>query len=189
MWIYEKKLEFPVRIKNPDPRMAKLIIAQYGGPNGELSASLQYLNQRYSIPTNRAKGILTDIGTEELAHMEMIATMVYQLLDKVPPDQLEELGLGGYYAENNHSLFWVNPEGVPWTAAYLKATGDPRADIISNMAAEERARATYEHLIQLADDPDVKEPLRFLREREVVHFQRFGETLNYLQEHLTKKKY
>lgn len=187
MWIYEKKLEFPVKIKNPDPRMAKHIIAQYGGPNGELSASLQYLNQRYQIPTGRAKGILTDIGTEELAHMEMIATMVYQLTDGISPEQWVDAGLGGLFVEHG-GIFWVNPDGVPWTAAYLKSPGDPVATFVSNMAAEERARSTYEHLIRLTDDPDVKEPLRFLREREVVHFQRFGETLDYLQDQLKKKK-
>lgn len=159
---------------------------QLGGPNGELSASLQYLNQRYFAPTSRAKAILTDIGTEELGHLEMVATMVYQLTEGLTPEEWADAGLGGMFVENG-GIMYVNPDGIPWTAAYLKSPGDPVATFVSNMAAEERARSTYENLIRLTDDPDVKEPLRFLREREIVHFQRFGETLNYLQEYNIKK--
>ncbi|HHU33287.1 MAG: manganese catalase family protein [Zhaonellaceae bacterium] len=189
MWIYEKKLEFPVRVTKPDVQMAKYLITQYGGPDGELSASLRYLNQRYSMPTNKAKAILTDIGTEELAHMEIIATMVYKLVKDASPEEMKRAGLGGHYAQHDHALFWVDANGVPWSAKYIAALGDPIADLHEDMAAEEKARATYEHLIHLTDDPGVIEALRFLREREVVHFQRFGETLDHVHEYLNSKKY
>lgn len=184
MWVYEKKLQYPVKITKPDVRMAKYVITQYGGPDGELSAALRYLNQRYTMPTERAKGLLTDIGTEELAHMEIIATIVYKLLKDAPIEEIKRVGLGGHYAQHDRALFWNDANGVPWIAAYVQATGDPVTDLHEDMAAEQKARTTYEHLIQLSDDPDVKDVLRFLREREVVHFQRFGEALNHVQEYM-----
>lgn len=177
MWIYEKKLERPIRIEKPDLRMAKYLITQYGGPDGELSAALRYLNQRYSMPNKRAKALLTDIGTEELGHLEMIATMVYNLVKGATPEHMKEAGLGAMFADHNHALFYMDASGNPWTAAYIQAKGDPIADLTEDIAAEEKARATYENLIQLTDDPGLIDALKFLREREVVHSQRFREAL------------
>ncbi len=189
MWLYEKKLQFPVRIKRPDPRMAKYVIAQYGGPDGELAASLRYLSQRYHMPIPEAKAMLNDIGTEELAHFEMVGSMVYQLTKDAPIEQIKAAGAGPYYVDHNRAVYPSTGTGVPFTAAYIQSKGDVIADIHENMAAEQKARATYEHLINLADDPDVLEPLRFLRAREIVHFQRFGEIMGKLQEYLDNKKY
>lgn len=188
MWTYEKRLEYPVNIKNPNPKMAKYIVTQYGGPDGELAASLRYLTQRYSMPTPQAKGILNDIGTEELAHLEMVATMVHQLMKGASIDEIKKADMGGYYADHDSAVFYVDATGNPWTAAYIQAKGDPIADLTEDMAAEQKARATYENLIKLADDPDVIDPLKFLREREVVHFQRFGEALEIVQQNLASKK-
>lgn len=188
MWIYEKKLEYPVRVLQPDIRMAKYLMAQYGGPDSELSAAVRYLSQRYTMPTNQTKGLLTDIGTEELAHWEIVGTMIYRLLKNVPPEQLRQANLGGFFAEHNRTVYPADASGVPWTAAYIQATGDPVTDLHEDMAAEQKARTTYEHLIRLSDDPGVKDTLKFLREREVVHFQRFGEALNEVQEEMTRKK-
>ena len=189
MWVYEKKLEYPIRIKTPNPKMAKYIISQYGGPDGELAASLRYLSQRFSMPTNEAKGILNDIGTEELAHLEMVGTIVYQLTRGVPADVLERAGLGAYYTDHDHAVYPMSASGTPFTAAYIQSKGDPIADLHEDLAAEQKARATYENLINLTDDPDVIDPLRFLREREVVHFQRFGEALRIVQDKLAEKPF
>jgi spore coat protein JC len=189
MWLYDRKLEYPVNIKNANPKMAKYIISQYGGPDGELAASLRYLSQRFSMPTNEAKGTLNDIGTEELAHLEIIGTMVSQLTKGVPAETMEKLGLGSTYTDHDHAVYPMSAAGVPFTAAYIQSKGDPIADLYEDLAAEQKARATYENLINLADDPDVIDPLRFLREREVVHFQRFGEALRIVEEALAKKKF
>jgi spore coat protein JC len=189
MWVYEKKLEYPVNIKTPNPRMAKYIITQYGGPDGELAASLRYLSQRFSMPTNEAKAILNDIGTEELAHLEIVGSIVHQLTKGVPADILEKEGLGAYYSDHDHAVYPVSASGVPFTAAYIQSKGDPIADLYEDLAAEQKARATYENLINLADDPDVIDPLRFLREREIVHFQRFGEALRIVEDKLGEKKF
>ena len=189
MWIYEKKLQYPVRIKRPDPRMAKLIITQYGGPDGELAASLRYLSQRYHMPIPEAKGILNDIGTEELAHFEMVGSMVYQLLKGASPEEIKAAGAGDYFADHDSAVYPVSAAGNPFTAAYIQSKGDPIADLHEDLAAEQKARATYENLLKMADDPDVIEPLKFLRQREVVHFQRFGEALERVQEYLESKKY
>jgi spore coat protein JC len=188
MWIYEKKLEYPVRVSSTNPRLAKVIITQYGGPDGELAASLRYLTQRYGMPTPQAKAVLTDIGTEELAHMEIVATLVYNLIRNATVEQIKAAGLDPYYVDHDKSVYFVNAEGVPWTAAYIQSKGDPIADLHENMAAEQKARATYEYLINVSDDPDVTDTLRFLRQREVVHFQRFGETLNLVHDWLSSKK-
>jgi spore coat protein JC len=189
MWIYEKKLEYPVMIKNPNPRMAKYVISQYGGPDGELAASLRYLSQRFSMPTEEAKSILNDIGTEEMAHLEMVGSIVLQLTKGVPAKVLEKEGLGDYYTDHDHAVYPISAAGNPFTAAYIQSKGDPIADLHEDLAAEQKARATYENLINLADDPDVIDPLRFLREREVVHFQRFGEALRIVEERLAQKKF
>lgn len=164
------------------------MLTQYGGPDGELSASLRYLTQRHSMPTPQAKAILNDIGTEELAHLEIVATLVEKLIGDASIEEIKEAGLGGYYADHDRALFFVNGSGVPWTAAYIQAKGDPIADLHEDMAAEEKARATYEWLINLSDDPDLNDTLKFLREREVVHFQRFGEALQIVQEYMDSRK-
>ncbi|MDI3281450.1 MAG: manganese catalase family protein [Bacillota bacterium] len=189
MWLYEKKLEYPVRVTRPNPRLAKNIITQYGGPDGELAASLRYLTQRYTMPIAQAKAVLTDIGTEELAHMEIVAALVYNLIKDAPLSEIKAAGLDGYYADHDRALYFVNAEGAPWTAAYIQSKGDPVTDLHEDMAAEEKARSTYEYLINLSDDPDATDVLRFLREREVVHFQRFGETLQLVQEYLDRRRY
>lgn len=182
MWIYQKKLEFPVNIKNPDLRMAKYLMAQYGGPDSELGAGCRYLTQRFSMPDDRVRATLNDIGTEELAHWEMIGVMILQSMRGASLSQLEEAGLLGYYTLHNHGVFPADPNGIPFTASYIECTGDPIADITFDMAAEQGARATYEHLMNLTDNEDYLAPLRFLRAREIVHYQRFGECLNILNE-------
>ncbi|MDS0527368.1 manganese catalase family protein [Clostridium sp. SHJSY1] len=182
MWYYVKTLQHPVNLKSSDLNMAKLLVTQYGGPDGELSAALRYLDQRYTMPTNRSKGLLTDIGTEEMAHVEIIATMVYQLMENASIDEIKKAGLAGHYADHGKALFYTDATGNPWTATYIQAKGDPIADLHEDMAAEQKARVTYEWLINLTDDPDIKEILGFLREREVVHYQRFGEALMHVQD-------
>lgn len=177
MFIYEKKLQYPVRVSNKDVRMAKCVLNQYGGPDGESSASMNYLTQRFCMPLNELKGLLTDIGSEELGHMEMVATLFKKLLEGATKDELMEAGFGGYYSNHEFCPFYVDSSGSPWTAAYTQAKGNPIADLYNDMAGEQKARVTYENLILLTDDPLVKDTLRFLREREVVHFQRFGEAL------------
>ncbi|MBZ4666792.1 manganese catalase family protein [Mahella sp.] len=189
MWFYEKKTQYPVKIKKTDPRMAKYILSQYGGPDGELAASLRYLSQRYAMPTPEAIATLNDIGTEELAHFEMIGSMVYQLTKDASIEQIKATDNGVYYTDHDKGIYPSTGTGVPFNAAYIQSKGDPMADIHEDMAAEQKARATYEHLLDLADDPDVMEPLKFLREREIVHFQRFGEVMDKLQEYLNSKKY
>lgn len=175
MWQYVKQLQYPISIKNKDLRMAKFIITQFGGPNGELAASLRYISQRYTMPDEEGKALLTDIGTEELAHLEMISTMVYQLGLNATIEEIKAAGLESYYTEHGLSLYPVDSNGVPFTAAYFAVTGDPVADIAENMAAEQKARAIYEHLMNLTDNPELLAPLSFLRQREIIHFQRFKE--------------
>lgn len=175
MFAYEKRLQYPINIKTKDLKMAKLLVTQYGGSNGELAAALRYLNQRYTMPDNRGKALLTDIGTEELAHIEMISTMIYQLLKNATIEELKAAGLDSHYAEHGRSLYPTDANGVPFTVAYFATTGDPQADLMEDMAAEEKARATYENLIDLTNDPDVIGPLLWLRQREVIHFNRFKE--------------
>lgn len=175
MFKYVKNLEYPINIKKKDIKMAKYIVTQYGGPNGELAASLRYLNQRFNMPDDKGKALLTDIGTEELGHVEMICTMLYQLTKDASLKELQEAGLGTNYAEHGKDLFPTDSNGVPFTAAYFAAVGDPLADLSEDMAAEEKARAVYENLIDLTNDPDVIGPLLFLRQREIIHFNRFKE--------------
>ncbi len=175
MWKYVKRLEYPINIKKKDLKMAKLLVTQYGGANGELAAALRYLNQRYTMPDNRGKALLTDIGTEELAHVEMISTMIYQLLKDATLEELKEAGLDSHYAEHGKGLYPTDSNGVPFTVTYFATTGDPLADLSEDMAAEEKARATYENLIDLTNDSDIMGPLLWLRQREIVHFQRFKE--------------
>lgn len=189
MWIYQKTLEYPVRITKPDPRMAMLVVTQYGGPNGEIGASLRYLSQRFAMPTDESKATLNDIGTEELAHLEMVGAMVRQLMKNATPEQIKASGAGAYFADHGKGVFPLNGAGVPFSAATIQSLSDVIANLNEDLAAEQKARATYEYLLQMADDPDVIAPLRFLREREVVHFQRFGETLVSVQSAMDTKKY
>lgn len=186
MWAYQKRLQYPVNIKKKDLRMAKLLTTQYGGSNGELAAALRYLNQRYTMPDNKGKALLTDIGTEELAHIEMISTMVYQLMKDATIEEIKEAGLDPHYAEHNKALYPTNADGVPFTVSYFATTGDPLADISEDMAAEQKARAVYENLIDLTNDPDVIGPLLWLRQREVVHYDRFKELFDYYQKNLKR---
>ena len=190
MWTYNKVLQYPVNIKTTDPRLAKVIISQYGGPDGELAASLRYLSQRFGMPDQTSKAILNDIGTEELAHLEIVGSIVHQLTKNATIEELEKAGLAPYYTDHGVDVYPVSAAGVPFTAAYIAAKGDPIANLQEDLAAEQKARATYEKLIDLCrDNPDVLDPLRYLRQREVVHFQRFGEALRGVQDKLAEKKF
>ena len=177
MWKYEKKLQYPINIKNPNPKYAQIIISQYGGPDGELGASMRYLTQRYSQPFNEVKGILTDVGTEELAHLEMVCAMVHQLTRNLTEEQIKASGFDKYFVDHTNAVFPVAAAGIPWRAEYIQAKGDVLADLHEDLAAEQKARVTYDNLIRLIDDPDILDPLKFLREREIVHYQRFGEAM------------
>ena len=190
MWTYNKMLQYPINIKCTDPKLAKVIISQYGGPDGELAASLRYLSQRFGMPDQKAKAILNDIGTEELAHLEMVGTIVHQLTKNATIEQIQEAGLDAYYTDHGVDVYPQSAAGVPFTAAYIAAKGDPIANLQEDLAAEQKARAVYEKLIDLCrDNPDVLDPLRYLREREVVHFQRFGEALRGVQDKLAMRKF
>lgn len=180
MWYYEKKLQYPVKVQGCNPTLAKYLIEQYGGADGELAAALRYLNQRYSIP-DKVIGLLTDIGTEELAHLEMIATMIVKLTKDLTPEQMVAAGLSEHYANHDSALFYHNAAGNPFTVEYIAAKGDPIADLYEDIAAEEKARATYQWIINMSDDPDLNDSLRFLREREVIHSQRFREAVEILK--------
>lgn len=184
MWTYEKFLEYPIKIKNPSPKMAKIIITQYGGPDGELGASLRYLSQKFTMITPQAIATCNDIGTEELAHLEMVGSMVRQLMKGASLEEIEEQGMSAYYVDHGRGVYPVSASGVPFNASYIQSKGDPIVDLTEDLAAEQKARATYEYLINMADDPDVIEPLKFLREREIVHYQRFGEALRIVQDYL-----
>ena len=190
MWTYNKILQYPINIKQKDPRLAKVIISQYGGPDGELGASLRYLSQRFGMPDQTSKAILNDIGTEELAHLEMVGTIVHQLTKNATIEELENAGLAPYYTDHGVDVYPVSAAGVPFTASYIAAKGDPIANLQEDLAAEQKARATYEKIIDLCrNNPDVLDPLKFLRQREVVHFQRFGEALRGVQDKLAERKY
>ncbi len=189
MWIYEKKLQYPVKIKNPDPHAASIIVSQLGGPDGEVGAAMRYLNQRYSIPYSNVVGILTDVGTEELAHMEMISTILYQLTRNLSPEEIAKSGMDKYFVDHTTGTYPTAAAGMPFSAATFQVTGDPIADLHEDLAAEQKARVTYDNLLRLVDDPDVRDALKFLREREVVHYQRFGEALRHTQEHLDSKNF
>ena len=175
MWQYEKRLQYPVNIKNPNPKLAQVIISQYGGPDGEIGASLRYLSQRYSMPYPELKAILTDVGTEELAHLEMVGAIVHQLTRNLNEQQIKDSGFAPYYTDHTTGVYPVAAAGTPYEAMSFASKGDPITDLHEDLAAEQKARTTYENLIRLVDDPDVLEPLKFLREREIVHFQRFGD--------------
>lgn len=184
MFVYEKKLQYPVKISRTDPRLAKIIISQYGGPNGELGASMRYLSQRFAMPSDVVKGVLTDIGTEELGHLEMVGALVHQLTKGISPEEIKRQGFDAYFTDHGLGIYPEAAAGYPWTAATIASTGDVIADLTEDMAAEQKARATYDNILRLSDDPDVNNVIRFLREREIVHFQRFGEALNIVRDKL-----
>lgn len=189
MWQYEKTLQYPVKIANPNPQYAQIIITQYGGPDGELGASMRYLTQRYSMPYNELKGLLTDIGTEELAHMEMICAMVYQLTRNLTPEEIKRAGFDKYFVDHTTAVYPIAASSLPWRAEYIAAKGDVITDLHEDMAAEQKARTTYDNLLRLIDDPDIRDPLKFLREREIVHYQRFGEGLRLTTERLDSRNF
>ena len=189
MFVYEKKLQSPVKIANPNPALAKFIISQYGGPDGELGASLRYLSQRYSMPYPELKGLLTDIGTEELGHLEMIGAIVHQLTRKMTPEEIKKSGFDAYFVDHTAGVYPQFASGTPWTAATMQVSGDVIADLSEDMAAEQKARKTYDNILRLSDDPDVNNVIRFLREREIVHYQRFGEGLRRTLEKLDEKNF
>ena len=187
MFVYEKKLQYPVRIKNTNPKLAALIISQYGGPDGELGASLRYLSQRYSMPYPELKALLTDIGTEELGHLEMIGTIVHQLTRNLTEDQIKEAGFAPYFVDHTVGVYPTAASGSPWNAAGMAVKGDVIADLTEDLAAEQKARVTYDNILRLSDDPDVSDAIKFLRAREIVHFQRFGEGLRLAKDKMDEK--
>lgn len=187
MFIYEKKLQYPIKIKNPNPALAKFIISQYGGPHGELGASLRYLSQRYSMPYPELKGLLTDIGTEELGHLEMIGAIVHQLTRDLTPEEIKKAGFETYFVDHTAGVYPTAASGSPWDASGMAVTGDVIADLNEDMSAEQKARVTYDNILRLSDDPDVNDAIRFLREREIVHYQRFGEGLRLTMDRLNSK--
>ena len=187
MFVYEKKLQYPVKIKNCNPALAKLIISQYGGPDGELGASLRYLSQRYTMPYPELRAVLTDIGTEELGHLEMVGTVVYQLTKNMSVSDVKRAGFDTYFVDHTAGVYPQAASGVPWSAETISVTGDMIADLSEDMGAEQKARVTYDNILRMADDPDVIDVIRFLREREVVHYQRFGEALRLATERMNEK--
>ena len=189
MFVYEKRLQHPVKIKNSNPQLAKMIISQYGGPHGEIGASLRYLSQRYAMPYPELRAILTDIGTEELGHLEMVGTIVYQLTRNLTPEQIKEAGFDTYFVDHTTGVYPIAASGVPFSASTFAVTGDTIADLHEDLSAEQKARMSYDNILRFADDPDVREPIKFLRAREIVHFQRFGEGLRILTDKLDSKNF
>ena len=189
MWIYDRKLQYPVKIKNPNATYAKIIISQLGGPDGELAASMRYLHQRYSMPYGEVVGILTDIGTEELAHLEMISAILYQLTKGLSPEEIKRSGLDTYFVDHTSGIYPVAASGVPLDMKYVGVKGDIIADLNEDLAAEQKARVTYDNILRLVDDPDVRDPIKYLRQRELVHYQRFGDALRITQDNLDCKNF
>ena len=187
MFIYDKKLQYPVKVDKPNPRLASIIISQYGGPDGELGASLRYLSQRYSMPFDELKGLLTDIGTEELGHLEMIGALVHQLTRNLKDGQYRDPAFAPYFVDHTAGVYPTSASGFPYSAAQMQVKGDPIADLAEDLGAEQKARVTYDNILRLSDDPDVNDVIKFLREREIVHFQRFGEAMQLLREKLDQK--
>lgn len=187
MFVYEKKLQYPVRIRNTNPALAKFIVSQYGGPDGELGASLRYLSQRYAMPYPELKGLLTDIGTEELGHLEMIGAIVHQLTRDLSVDEIKKAGFDAYFVDHTAGVYPTAASGFPWSAASMAVKGDVIADLSEDLAAEQKARVTYDNILRLSDDPDVNNVIRYLREREVVHYQRFGEALRLAAEKMNER--
>ena len=189
MFVYEKKLQYPIRIKNRNPALAKVIISQFGGPDGELAASMRYLSQRFAMPYADVRGLLTDIGTEELSHLEMVGTIIYQLTRNLKIDQIKRAGFDTYFVDHTTGVYPQFASGTPWTAATIAVKGDPITDLTEDMGAEQKARTTYDNILRLSDDPDVNDVIRFLREREIVYYQRFGEALGNVTDKLNSKNF
>ena len=189
MWVYEKRLQFPVKITKTCPKTAQLIISQYGGPDGELSASMRYLAQRYTMPLKEVSGLLTDIGTEELAHMEMVCAMVYQLTKNLTVEEAKTAGFDAYYIDHTTGLWPQAASGLPFTAKEFQSKGDPITDLHEDLAAEQKARTVYDNLLRMIPDPEIREPLKFLRTREIIHFQRFGEALERIKEKISSRNF
>ncbi len=189
MWQYEKKLQYPVKIKNPNPTAAKIIVSQFGGPDGELGAAMRYLSQRYTAPCPEVKAILNDIGTEELSHMEMVCALIYQLTRNLTPKEIKASGFDTYFVDHTAGLYPVAASGTPFSAEVFQSTGDPLADLAEDLGAEQKARLSYDNILRLVDDPDVRDVIKFLREREIVHFQRFGEAMRMVTDKLDSKNF
>ena len=189
MWQYEKKLQYPVKIKTPNPKLAQAIITQFGGPDGELGASLRYLSQRYSMPYDELRAILTDVGTEELAHMEMVSAIVYQLTRNLSIEEIKRSGFDKYFVDHTTAVYPIAASALPWRGEYIGVKGDVLTDLHEDLAAEQKARTTYDNLLRIVDDPDVRDPLKFLRQREIVHYQRFGEGLRLATDRLNSKNF
>ena len=189
MWVYQKKLQYPIKVTRPNPALAKVIISQFGGPDGEMGAATRYLSQRFSAPNNDMKGILTDIGTEELAHIEMVCTLIHQLTRNLSIDEIKKSGFDTYFVDHTTGLYPIAASGVPFSASTLQSTGDAIADLNEDLAAEQKARLTYDNILRLADDPDVRDVIKFLRAREIVHYQRFGEALRDVLDSLDSKNF
>lgn len=189
MFVYEKKLQYPVKIKNPNPALAKFIISQYGGPDGELGASMRYLSQRFSMPYPELKGLLTDIGTEELGHLEMVGAIIHQLTRNMSQEEIKKAGFDTYFVDHTAGVYPTAASGFPWNAASIAVKGDVITDLTEDMGAEQKARTTYDNILRLSDDPDVNNVIRFLREREVVHFQRFGEGLRLAMDKMDRQNF
>jgi len=189
MWTYEKRLQYPVKITQTNPKIAQIIISQYGGPDGELGASMRYLSQRYTTPYKEVAGLLTDVGTEELAHLEMICAIVYQLTKDLSPEEIQRSGFDKYYVDHTLGVYPQAAGGTAWTATYIQSKGDPITDLHEDLAAEQKARTTYDNILRMVKDPEVCDPIRFLREREIVHYQRFGECLRIIQDNLDSENF
>ena len=189
MWTYDKKLQFPVKIKNPNENYAKIIISQLGGPDGEIGASMRYLHQRYSMPYDKVRGILTDVGTEELAHLEMVSAILYQLTKGLPIEEIKKAGMDTYFVDHTSGIYPIAASGVPFDMKYVGVKGDVIADLNEDLAAEQKARVTYDNILRMVDDPDVREPIKYLRQRELVHYQRFGDALRIAQDNLDSKNF
>ncbi len=189
MWSYEKRLQYPVNITSTNPKLAMVILSQLGGPDGEKGAATRYISQRYTMPYANVAGLLTDIGTEEMAHEEIISTIVHQLTKNLTAEQIEGTPFANYYVDHTLGIYPASAAGDPWTAAYVQSKGDPITDLHENLAAEQKARTTYDNILRLVKDPEVCDPIRFLREREIVHYQRFGEALRSVQDRLDSRNF
>ncbi len=189
MWNYEKRLQYPVKITQTNPKLAQVIISQFGGPDGEMAASMRYLSQRYAMPYREVVGALTDIGTEELAHMEIVSAIIYQLTKNLSPEEIKASGFDKYYVDHTTGLWPQAAGGVPFSSTFFQSKGDPITDLFEDMAAEQKARTTYDNILRLVKDPEIADPIKFLRQREIVHFQRFGESLRIVQDHLDSKNF
>lgn len=189
MWFYEKQLQYPVKIKNPNPKLASVIISQLGGPDGELGASMRYLHQRYSCPYDKVTGILTDVGSEELGHLEMVAAIIHQLTKNLTLEQIDGTPFAAYFVDHTAGVYPVAAAGVPFDMKYVGVKGDILTDLNEDLAAEQKARTTYDNILRLSDDPDVNDVIKFLRAREIVHYQRFADAIRIAQDNLDSKNF